>query len=258
MTLSSTTQTYDHRRGRCRRIRHGRLSPTPTAGANTVAEDAIVGTTVGVTGLATDADATDNVTYSLSDDAGRPVQPSIPTRAWSRSTAHSNTKRSSRCQPQRLRSDWPPGDDGSTSSQAFTITVTDVERRCGRRGERHVMPPPNAVDEDAIVGTYGRRHRRMRTPIRTAPIRSATRWTDDAGGRFAIDANTGIVTVDAVDAEMATPQYHHPSIRSDQLQPTTLSHNITTSRATSADATPIAGRRRGSASRQRLRSDVER
>ncbi len=38
--------------------------------ANTVAEDAIVGTTVGVTGLATDADVTDSVTYSLSDDAG--------------------------------------------------------------------------------------------------------------------------------------------------------------------------------------------
>ena len=40
------------------------------AGANTVAEDAIVGTTVGVTGLATDADVTDNVTYTLDDDAG--------------------------------------------------------------------------------------------------------------------------------------------------------------------------------------------
>ena len=38
--------------------------------ANTVAEDAIGGTTVGVTALADDTDATDTVTYSLSDDAG--------------------------------------------------------------------------------------------------------------------------------------------------------------------------------------------
>ena len=37
---------------------------------NTVAEDASVGTSVGITGLATDADGTDTVTYSLSDDAG--------------------------------------------------------------------------------------------------------------------------------------------------------------------------------------------
>ena len=35
-----------------------------------MAEDAIVGTAVGLTGLATDADATTNVTYTLSDDAG--------------------------------------------------------------------------------------------------------------------------------------------------------------------------------------------
>ena len=36
------------------------------AAADTVAEDAIVGTTVGITALATDADGTDTVTYSLS------------------------------------------------------------------------------------------------------------------------------------------------------------------------------------------------
>jgi hypothetical protein len=35
-----------------------------------VGESAINGTTVGITALATDADATDTVTYSLDDDAG--------------------------------------------------------------------------------------------------------------------------------------------------------------------------------------------
>ena len=38
--------------------------------ANTVAEDAIVGATVGVTALATDADVGATITYSLDDDAG--------------------------------------------------------------------------------------------------------------------------------------------------------------------------------------------
>ena len=41
------------------------------AAANTVAEDAIVGTAVGITATASDADATNNtITYTLDDDAG--------------------------------------------------------------------------------------------------------------------------------------------------------------------------------------------
>ena len=40
------------------------------AAANTVAENAGVGTAVGLTGLASDADATATITYSLDDNAG--------------------------------------------------------------------------------------------------------------------------------------------------------------------------------------------
>ena len=42
--------------------------------ANTVAENAAVGTTVGLTGLASDADATATITYSLDDNAGGRVR----------------------------------------------------------------------------------------------------------------------------------------------------------------------------------------
>ncbi len=38
--------------------------------ADTVLENATVGTVVGITALATDADGTDTVTYSLDDNAG--------------------------------------------------------------------------------------------------------------------------------------------------------------------------------------------
>ena len=90
-------------------------------GANTVAEDAIVGTTVGVTGLATDADATDSVTYSLSDDAGGRFAIDANTGVvtvngaldYEANTSHSVTILAT-------------SDDGSTSSQSFTINVTDV------------------------------------------------------------------------------------------------------------------------------------
>ena len=53
------------------------------AAANTVAEDAAVGTAVGLTGLASDADATATISYSLDDDA-EGSSPSTPRRAWSR------------------------------------------------------------------------------------------------------------------------------------------------------------------------------
>ncbi len=89
--------------------------------ANTVAEDAIAGTTVGVTALADDADATDNVTYSLSDDAGGRFTIDANSGVitvngaldYETNTSHSVTVLAT-------------SDDGSTSSQAFTINVTDV------------------------------------------------------------------------------------------------------------------------------------
>ena len=43
---------------------------TDLAAADSVAEDALVGTGVGITALAIDADGTDSVTYALSDSAG--------------------------------------------------------------------------------------------------------------------------------------------------------------------------------------------
>ena len=45
-------------------------SPTAMPPATAVSESAANGTAVGVTALATDADSTDTVTYSLTDDAG--------------------------------------------------------------------------------------------------------------------------------------------------------------------------------------------
>ena len=117
------------------------------AGANTVAEDAIVGTTVGVTALATDADVTDNVTYSLSDDASGRFAINANTGVitvngsldYEINTSHSVTV-------------LAISSDTSTSSQAFTINVTDVN-------EFAVGPvtdndgTADTVAEDAIVGS---------------------------------------------------------------------------------------------------------
>ena len=69
---SSTTQTYTIAIGDVDEFDTGAVTDSD-GGANTVAEDAIVGTTVGLTGLATDADATDSVTYTPQRRRGRPV-----------------------------------------------------------------------------------------------------------------------------------------------------------------------------------------
>ena len=74
----------------------------------------------------------------------------------------------------------------------------------------------NTVAEDAVVGHGGGHHGQASDADATNNTITYT-LDDDAGGRFAIDSNTGVVTVNAaLDYELAT------------------SHNVTV-RATSAD-----------------------
>ena len=182
------------------------------ASGNTVAEDAIVGTTVGVTASAADADATNNtISYSLDDDAGGlftiDANSGVVTVAAASldaetATSHNITVRAT-------------SSDTSFSTQVFTINVSDVDEfDVGSVSDANGAA--NTVAEDAIVGTTV-------GVTASASDADATNNTitysldDDAGGLFTIDANTGVVTVAAgLDAETAT------------------SHNITV-RATSSD-----------------------
>ncbi|MBM4090676.1 MAG: DUF4347 domain-containing protein [Planctomycetes bacterium] len=98
----------------------GTVTDSNTA-PNTVAENATVGTAVGLTALATDADATATITYSLDDDAGGRFAIHATTGVvtvngaldYETATSHSVTIRAT-------------SSDGSQSTQAFTIAVTDV------------------------------------------------------------------------------------------------------------------------------------
>ncbi len=158
------------------------------AAADTVAEDATIGDAVGITAQASDADATTNaITYTLDDDAGGrfaingstglvTVNAALDYETY---TSHSVTVRATSA-------------DGSSSTQSYTISVTDVN-------ESGVTP---IVDNDATMDSV----------TENAAIGSTvgvTAFSDDAdgsdtityslddndGGRFAIDAGTGIVTV---------------------------------------------------------------
>ena len=92
--------------------------------------------------------------------------------------------------------------DGSTSSETFTINLTDDTSESSVGPVSDSNAAANAVDEDASVGAVV-----GITALATDPDVTDTvtySLTDNAGGLFAIDANTGIVTVaGSLDAETA-------------------------------------------------------
>ncbi|MEL6979804.1 MAG: cadherin domain-containing protein, partial [Pseudomonadota bacterium] len=106
---------------------HDEFDVTPVldanGGANSVSEAAANGAMVGITARAVDADGTDSVSYSLTDDAGGRFAIDASTGvvtiadasliSFEDATSHSITVRAT-------------STDGSTSSQSYSIAVTDV------------------------------------------------------------------------------------------------------------------------------------
>ena len=167
------------------------------AAANAVDEDASVGAVVGITALATDPDVTDTVTYSLTDNAGGlfaiDANTGIVTVAGSldAETAGSHTIEVT-----------ATSTDGSTSTQSFTIDVNDVNETA-ISAVSDTDASGNTVAENAAIGTAV-----GITALATdADVTDTVTYSlsSNPGGFFAIDANTGIVTVaGALDAETAT------------------------------------------------------
>jgi len=161
------------------------------AAANSVAENAANGTTVGITAAASDVDGTTNtITYSLDDDAGGRFTihgtTGVVTVAnssllnYEAATSHGITVRATSA-------------DSSFSTQAFTINLTDVDEfDVGSVTDSNAAA--NSVAENAANGT---------TVGVTAAAADADGTTntitysldDDAGGRFTIHGTTGVVTV---------------------------------------------------------------
>ena len=95
------------------------------AAANAVDENAAIGTVVGVTALASDADATTNtITYSLDDDDGGRFaidsDSGVVTVAMARYSIAKPTS-----QPQHHGASTPA--DGSFNDQVMTININDVD-----------------------------------------------------------------------------------------------------------------------------------
>ena len=166
-------------------------SPTATRAVNAVDENAANGTAVGVTALASDADATNNtITYTLDDDAGGrfAIDGSTGVVTVADGTLLDREAAASHNITVRAASS-----DGSSNTQVMTINVNDVDEfDVGAITDSDATA--NAVDENAANGT-------VVGVTALASDADATNNTitytldDNAGGRFAIDGSTGVVTV---------------------------------------------------------------
>ncbi len=190
------------------------MSPVTDADttANTVAENAAVGSAVGVTALATDADRDATVTYALGNNAGgrfaiNPTTGVITVAGaldFETTTSHELVVIAT-------------SSDGSSRSQAFTVAVTNVNDN-PLTAVTDSNAAANTVAEDVAVGSVVGVTAFASDADTGATVTYAL--VDNAGGRFAINATTGVVTVASpLDFETAT------------------SHNITV-QATSSDGSP--------------------
>ncbi|KQP17599.1 DUF4347 domain-containing protein [Pseudorhodoferax sp. Leaf267] len=156
-----------------------------------VAEHPANGTPVGITAHAVDPDGTNStVRYTLNDDAGGrftidPVSGVVTVADGSRldyeaASSHQITVRADSA-------------DGSFSTAGFTIVLADTnEHAIGPVAD--VDPAADTVPEGAATGTPVGITAHAVDPDGT---NNTVRYTllDDAGGRFTIDATTGVVTV---------------------------------------------------------------
>ena len=149
-----------------------------------------------MTALAADADATDGVTYALSDDAGGLFAIDGSTGVvtvngaldYETATSHTLTVRAT-------------STDGSFSTRSFTITVTDVNES-GVGAISDTDGSADFVAENSAVGTAV-----GVTALASDPDGGDTvsySLDDSAGGRFTINGSTGEVTVaGGIDREAA-------------------------------------------------------
>ncbi len=161
------------------------------AASNQVPEDAVNGSLVGITAQAIDADATNNtVTYTLSDNAGGRFTINATTGVV---TVANSALLDHETAASHTITVLASSSDGSTSSQSFTINVLDVnEYDVGAVGD--IDAAPNLVAENATTGsTVGITARAVDTDGTNNSVTYSL--SDDAGGRFTINATTGVVTV---------------------------------------------------------------
>lgn len=158
------------------------------AAADTVAENPVIGTAVGITAVATDPDGTDVVTYSLTNDAGGRF--AIDPNTGIVTVAGVIDREAAFSYDITVRA---TSSDTSFTSMTVTISISDVnESSVSIPGDTDSTA--NSVAENAANGTLVGI---TASAVDNDATMNAVTYSliDDAGGRFTIDANSGVVTV---------------------------------------------------------------
>jgi VCBS repeat-containing protein len=176
------------------------------AATNSVNENATNGSAVGVTALATDGDGSAIVTYSLLDNAGgrfainsaTGVVTKIGSLDFETTTSHTITVQAS-------------SNDGGTSTANFVITVTDFNEFVPTVPVDN-NPAVNEVVENSAAGTL--------VGITASSVDNdgsnntvTYSLTNSAGGRFAIDSNTGVVTLTSLSVNYEQATSHNITVQ---------------------------------------------
>ncbi len=159
------------------------------ASGDSINENASVGTIVGITALATDPDAGDSVTYTLSNDAGGLF--TIDANTGVVRVAGSLDAESSTTQTIEVTA---TSSDSTTSTQTFSINVNDVnETSISIVGDSNSSG--NTVNEGAAIGSAVG----ITAFASDADLSDTVTYSlsNNAGGLFAIDGSTGVVSVAA-------------------------------------------------------------
>ncbi|WP_374764089.1 cadherin domain-containing protein [Yunchengibacter salinarum] len=171
--------------------------------ANSVREDATAGTSTGITATATDPDVTDAVRFRLSDDAGGRF--TIDAESGAVSVADGASLDFEGAQSHSITV-MANSDDGSASSETFTILVTDANE-AAISAITDGDPAAENVSEAAENGTLVGFDANATDADGTDSVSFSL--TDNAGGAFAIDAQTGVITVadsSLLDAETSSSE----------------------------------------------------
>ncbi|MEM7504315.1 MAG: cadherin domain-containing protein, partial [Pseudomonadota bacterium] len=214
------------------------IADSDSAAGGVVSENASNGDTVGVTAAASDADGSDSVTYSLSDNAGGRFAIDATTGVVTVADASLLDHEAATSHTIEITA---TSTDGSTSTQSYAIAVNDHDEANVSAIADSDGAAGGAVSENASNGdTVGITAAASDTDGSDSVTYSLS---DNAGGRFAIDANTGVVTVaDAslLDFESATSHTIEVTATSTDGSTSTQSYTVAVSDHDEADVSAIA------------------
>ena len=181
----------------------GSVSDTDSS-ANSLGESSVNGATVGIIAFAADPDATDTVSYSLSNDAGGAFAIDPTTGVVTLADSSLIDYETTATHPIEVTA---TSSDGTSSVQSFAVNLTDDNTEFSISLVTDVDAAANAVGENVANGTVVGITAFATDADATDTISYSL--SNDAGGAFTIDPTTGVVTVadsSLLDYETATSE----------------------------------------------------